>query len=213
MFKDCEKACVYTVDGDYIAQARVVNADRENMGLIFDGDDIDRLKTETVIVFFDGEQGLVTCRCRLSASVRVKEGEKRKEHAMFMVPCQIDEQLGVEQRRRDLKVRTSFDMKIEFLDQEGDLVSVKGRAKDISAGGVGLESTEHLMDGQKFSFYFETATGSTRLNGEVLWCEDLSTKNSPLYHYGCRFNNMTIRQESIVRRFTFQEQLKRRKIQ
>ncbi len=215
MFNECEKACIYSLNGVFIAEVRVVDADKDSLGLIFEEDDMDKVHTETVIVFYDGIQGLVTCKCRLSARVRIDGTESGEESgAIYKVPCQIDELIGIEQRRHDLKVRLSLPVVLETSDADGKVTHIDVKIKDISAGGVGFESARKLNQEQIFSFLFDTDAGCTRLKGCVLWVKKLSGEDEPpFYRYGSRFFDMTSFQESMVRKFTFQEQLKRRKIQ
>lgn len=215
MLKECEKACVYTLDGVFLAEVKVVDSDKDSMGLICEEKDMDKVNTETVIVFYDGLQGLITCKCRLSARVKINGDESGEAGgAIYKVPCQVDELVGVEQRRNDLKVRVSFPVMLETSDADGKVTKIPARVKDISAGGIGFESKQKLTEQQLFSFLFETDTGCTRLKGYVLWAERLSKEEEPpRYRYGSRFFDMTSYQESMVRKFAFQEQLKRRKIQ
>ncbi|MBE7720295.1 PilZ domain-containing protein [Lacrimispora indolis] len=215
MLIECEKACVYTLDGVFIAEVKVVDSHMDSMGLIFEEEDMDKVNTESVIVFYDGIQGLVTCKCRLSGRVKISGDESGEiGNAIYKVPCQIDELIGVEQRRRDLKVRISFPVTLETADADGKVTHITAKVKDISAGGIGFESAVELKEAQIYSFLFETDSGCTRLKGSILWVKKLSNENEPpRYRYGSRFFDMTSYQESMVRRFTFLEQLKRRKIQ
>lgn len=215
MFIECEKASVYSIGGDFIAEARVVDSHKHSLGLIFETTDMDKVSTESVIVFYDGVQGLVTCRCRLSARVKVNGDEIGETgNALYKVPCFIDELIGMEQRRHDLKVRVSLPVTLETADLAGKVIHIAAKIKDISAGGIGFESDALLKQEQIFSFLFETDRGSDRFKASILWKRRISGENEPpCYRYGGRFFDMTSYQESMVRKFTFLEQLKRRKIQ
>lgn len=214
MFNECEKACIYSLEGVFLAEVRVVDSDKDCMGLIFEEEDMDKLDTETVIVFYDSFQGLVTCKCSLSGRVKISGNETGDfGRAIYKVPCKINELVGVEQRRRDLKVRVSIPVKLETTDAQGKVIHVKAKIKDISAGGVGLESETELKENQLFSFVFKTDAGSTRLKGSVLWVKRLTEEDEPPYYrYGSRYFDLNSYEESMVRKFTFQEQLKNRKI-
>lgn len=215
MFKECEKACIFSQDGVFIAEVKVLDSHKDSMGLIFNEEDIENLNTETVIVFYDGIQGLVTCKCSLSARVKItgtEVGDIGK--AIYKIPCHIEEMIGVEQRRSDLKIRIHAPVMLETTNEEGKVIQVPAKLKDISAGGLGLESEQILLKEQLFSFLFVTDTGSTRLKASILWSERLTKEEEPpLYRYGCRFFDLNTLQESMVRKFVFQEQLKNRKIQ
>ncbi|WP_367569197.1 PilZ domain-containing protein [Lacrimispora sp.] len=213
MFNECEKACIYSLNGVFLAEVRVVDAHSDSIGLIFEEEDMDKVNIDSVVVFYDGIQGLVTCKCSLSARVKIT-GEEVGEigSAIYKVPCHIDEMMGTEQRRRDLKVKVSFPIIMEIADPDGKVIQVDAKIKDVSAGGIGFESKHQLMVDQIYSFLFDTDTGCTRLKGQVLWAERLSKEEEkPYFRYGSRFFDMTTYQESLVRKFTFQEQLKRRK--
>lgn len=214
MLNECEKACIYSLDGEFIAEAKVIDPDKESMGLVFDEKQMEKLKTETVIVFYDGVQGLVTCKCHLSARVKLSGREKGLiGRAVYKVPCKIDQLIGVDQRRHDLKVRVKFPIMMETTDQDGKSVYVAAMVKDISAGGIGLESAQKLREQQNFSFSFDTDAGCTKLKATIVWVKKLSYEDEPPYYrYGCKFFDLNAFQESMVRKFTFQEQLKRRKL-
>lgn len=214
MLIECDKACVYSFDGVFLAEVKVVDSHMDSMGLIFKEEDMDEVNTESVIVFYDAVQGLVTCKCRLSGRVKITGDESRDTgNAIYKVPCQIDELVGIEQRRHDLKIKVSYPITLETSDVDGKVTHVAAKIKDISAGGIGLESAVELREAQIFSFLFETDTECTRLKGHILWVKKISKENQPpCYRYGCRFFGMTSYQESMVRKFTFKEQLKKRKI-
>lgn len=209
MFKECEKACIYTLEGAFIAEAKVVNLEQETMGLIFEEQDVEKISPQSVIVFYDDVEGLVTCRCRLSAAQ--KAGAEMGEN-VYQVVCQIDETLSTEQRRRDLKVHVSFPVTLETGDAAGKAVHIDANAKNISVGGIGLESSVQMKENQVFSFLFENELGSARLKACILWSkQEQNEYGTPLWLYGCRFFDMTDNEEALVRKFVFQQQLKKRK--
>ncbi|WP_124066942.1 PilZ domain-containing protein [Clostridium sp. E02] len=207
MFKECEKACIYSLDNVFLAEVRVLDGEQEEMGLIFDQEeDMDKVNTESIVVFYDAIQGLVTCKCSLSGRLKVTGDEVGElGRAIYKVPCRIVEHICVEQRRKDLKVRVSLLVELEGVDHEGNSIHVPAKIKDISAGGIGFESEAELTQGDVYSFLFKTSTGSSMLKVSILWGES--------YRYGGRFFDQTSFQESLVRKFTFQEQLKNRKVQ
>jgi len=215
MLRECDKACIYSFDGVFLAEVKVVDSEKDNMALIFEEEDMDKVNTESVIVFYDGIQGLVTCKCSLSARVKVVGTETGDlGRAIYKVPCRIDELIGVEQRRIDLKVRVSIPVMLETADELGKVIHLPAKLKDISAGGLGFESLEKLKENQIFSFMFETDAGDIRLKASVLWVREVTENGEePFYRYGSRYFGLSAYQESMVRKFTFQEQLKRRKIQ
>lgn len=216
MLRECDKACIYSLNGVFLAEVSVVDSDKESMALIFEDEEaMDKINTDSVIVFYDGLQGLVTCKCSLSARVKVIGNESGDlGRAIYKVPCKIDELIGVEQRRRDLKVKVSLSVQLETSDEQGNVVHLPAKIKDISAGGIGFESTEKMKENQIFSFVFETDAGDTRLKASVLWVKEASeAEGETFYRYGSRYFDLSTYQESMVRKFTFQEQLKRRKIQ
>jgi c-di-GMP-binding flagellar brake protein YcgR len=173
------------------------------------------VSTEAVIVFYDDVQGLVTCKCRLSGRVKISGDEIGEVgNAIYKVPCMVDELIGTEQRRRDLKVKVSLPVLLETADADGKVTHIAARIKDISAGGIGFESAYELEHEQIFSFLFETGIDCTRLKGCILWVNKITGEDEPpCYRYGSRFFDLTSYQESLVRKYTFLEQLKRRKTQ
>ena len=215
MFKECNKACVYSQDGVYLAEVRVLDAETEDIGLVFEEEDIDMVSTESIVVFYDDIQGLVTCECRLAGRVRITGKELGdKNGAIFKIPCHIDEIRGREQRRQDLKVTVRCTVELLMAEDEKKTKRVKAKMKNISAGGAGFETAGYLRENQIFSFPFTIAGEVLWLTAIVVWKKNLAAeRKEPYYYYGCSFFGLTASKESAVRRFVYQEQMKRRKVE
>lgn len=71
MFTECKKACICSFAGNLLAEVEVVDSHKERMGLIIREEDVRKISAEMIIVFYDGIQGLVTCRCLLYEKVKL----------------------------------------------------------------------------------------------------------------------------------------------
>ncbi|WP_394523092.1 PilZ domain-containing protein [Lacrimispora sp. JR3] len=208
MFAECKKATIYSFAGSLLAEVEVVDCEKDIMGLIVQKDDIGKIGSETMVVFYDGVKGLVTCKCRLSGWVKQEDG------LTYRVSCRVDKQISEEERRRAMKVRVQHSVTLEILTEEGKVIHIQAVVKDLSAGGAGFECKEELKEEQSFSFLFETKFGCVRLKGCILWKKEFSDKaGNPYYRYGSRFLDMTAHQESMLRKIISFEYLKNTNIQ
>jgi hypothetical protein len=205
---ECKKASIYSFAGGLLAEAEVVDCDKDIMGLIIEKSDIGKIGAETIVIFYDGVKGLVTCKCRLSDWVKLED------RPAYQVSCRVDKQISEEERRQDMKVRVKHSVTLEIPDDDGNVLHIQAEVKDLSAGGVGFVSREELKEEQLFSFLIDTKFGCVRLKGCILWKKELSDKEgNHYYRYGSRFFDMTDHQESMIRKITVFEHLRNRNIQ
>lgn len=154
------------------------------------------LRTPVDIRFFDPFQGLVRCRCLLSSPL--------VSGSMRSYRCEVLEQLAQVQRREDIKVSLSIVVEV---DCEG--VRCPATILNISAGGVYLVSALAASVGDRLSFNFTKTTSPILLNAEILQAElQVNQTGRSVYGYGCRFVDIGIHQESLLRSYVFQEERK-----
>lgn len=152
------------------------------------------LRTPVDIRFFDPFLGLVRCRCRLSSPL--------VSGTMRSYRCEVLEQLTQIQRREDIKISLSVVVEV-------DCGGVRSPAtiQNISAGGVYLLSSLAAAVGDRLSFNFTKTTPPILLNAEILRAElQVNQTGRSVYGYGCRFVDMGIHQESLLRSYVFQEE-------
>lgn len=206
MFTECKKACICSFSGNFLMEAEVVDSDKERIGLIIREEDVRKISAETIIIFYDGVQGLVTCRCRLYEKVKLEE------KLCYRFSCRIMERIGEVQRRGDRKVRVAFPVVLEITDDDQNLIHRKVVVKDISAGGMGFESEEELKEGCLFSFLLDTNFGCVRLKGCVCWKKESSDENGKhFYRYGGHFLDQTSHQEAVLGKILLLEHVKGKK--
>lgn len=204
MFMECKKACIYTFAGSLLAEVEVLDGDKEAIELIIKEEDIWNISGETMIEFYDGRQGLVTCKCRVSGMTKLVDQNA------YCATCKVVKLVSENERRQALKVSTEQSVTIETSEDSGTVLHIHAEIKDISLGGVGFESKENLKENQPFSFLINTIYGCVRLKGCILWKkESIDEKEELYYRYGAQFLEMTPHQESMLKKFTLSERLKK----
>lgn len=152
------------------------------------------LRTPVDIRFFDPILGVVRCRCRLSSPL--------VSGTMRSYRCEVLEQLTQIQRREDIKVSSSVMVEVEC---EG--LRSPAMIQNISAGGVFLVSGLVAAVGDRLSFQFNQTTPPILLTAEILRAElQVNQNGRSSYGYGCRFVDMGVQQESLLRSYVFQEE-------
>lgn len=208
MFTECKKATIYSFAGSLLAEAEVIDCQKDIMGLIIQKDDMGKIGSETIIVFYDAVKGLVTCKCRLSDWVKLEDS------LAYRVSCRVDKQISEEERRQAMKVRVEHSVTMEIPDNAGNVVHIQAVLKDLSAGGAGFVSKEEIKEEQPFSFLLDTKFGCVRLKGCILWKKEFSDNaGNQYYRYGSKFFDMTAHQESMIRKIISFEYLKNTNIQ
>ena len=210
MFERCKKADILEKNGQLLCRARV------NVGRT--GDILMILPTAAVykpnalyhVVFYDPVNGLVTCKCRLSASVTLPGGE------LCSLRCEIQDHLATRQRRQDVKVPVQLNVMIHSSFQAGDTVRVPelgypATIDNISAGGVYMRTTLPLAVGRRVWFNLRQPGEELTLSAQILRIENATSQpGHRVFGYGCQFVNLLSRQETLLRSFVFQEQRNQR---
>lgn len=214
MLEECKKASVYDLDRRHLMDAKVCYIDKDTMKLIFSENPSEVLKTETLVTFYDNKEGLVTYLCGL---FQHKRGSVLGSQLQYEVSCQLKQQIEIIQRRKDIKVKVDFPMEVEILGEDDKKVVVPARALDISAGGIAFKSERKFDKGDNFIFLFDKGDCPIILKGEILRVlehePEIGEADSQMqYAYGCRFIELLPFNESVIRRFAFQYQLRFRKM-
>ena len=206
MFTECKKACICSFSGNLLAEVEVVDSHKERMGLVIREEDVRKISADTIIVFYDGVQGLVTCKCRLYEKVKL-EGKP-----FYKLSCRVMKRIEELERRHDTKVGIELPVVLEVTGDDENLIHIKAAIKNISAGGIGFESEKELKEGGYFSFLLDTNFGCVRLKGCILWKNDRTGENGKhFYRYGGHFLDLTSHQEVVLGKFLLLEQIKVKK--
>lgn len=152
------------------------------------------LRAPIDIRFYDPTLGVVRCRCRLSSPL-VTGG-------MRTYRCEVLERLAQIQRREDIKVSLNVSVNVDY---EGMLYP--STIENISAGGIYLISGLTASVGDQFTFVFPRTDPPVTLTAGILRVELRVNQNGRnVYGYGCRFVDLNVSQESLLRGFVFQEE-------
>jgi len=211
MFENCQKADILEKSGELLCRARVKVGRGGDILLIIPTAAAYKPNTIYHVIFYDPVSGLVTCRCRLSVSVKLPGGE------LCSLRCQVQERLASSQRRQDVKVRVQINVMIHPTAQPGDTFRVPELGcpaiiEDISAGGVFLRAGLPLEAGRKLWFNLHLSGEDLTLSAQVLRVVRSGAQpgHGDLFGYGCKFFNLLSRQETLLRSFVFQEERKQR---
>lgn len=147
------------------------------------------------IRFLDPTLGVVTCRCKLSAPLAA--GDKQ----FIAYRCQVLERLSQNQRREDIKIPLTAQVRITHPDS--GLVAFANLC-NISASGVYLVTTMAVRKGDALSFRLQTADVSIPLTAEILRAEARPDLGG--IGYGCRFVHLATQHETQLRAYIFQEE-------
>lgn len=193
-FYYCKTAKLPDVRGGEPVQAAVTTAPTGGLLLSLPRNIEPPLRTPIDVVFYDPLQGIVHCRCSLSAPLVA--GDRCSYR------CEVLEQLSREQRREDLKI--SLSLKVDVSYRDGHWPST---ILNISAGGVMLVSDLVAQPKDRLSFNFPKVSPPIPLTAEVLRVElYLPPYGRTAYSYGCRFVDLNAQQESQLRGYIFQEE-------
>lgn len=195
-FLNCKKAEILDPKADAPIQAAVGSGNVGGLLLSVPRGTKISLRAPIDIRFYDPILGVVRCRCRLSSPL-VTGG-------MRTYRCEVLERLTQIQRREDMKVSTTISVNVDY---EGMLYP--STIENISAGGIYLVSGLTASVGDQFTFVFPRTDPPVTLTAGILRAElRVNQSGRNVYGYGCRFVDLNVSQESLLRGFVFQEERK-----
>ncbi|SHJ30202.1 PilZ domain-containing protein [Parasporobacterium paucivorans] len=202
MLDNCSKCSLYNLDNQFICDAQVISVNEEKASLALLDDYSEQLSTEVQVTFYDSIDGLITYLCTLYSYKEVVHPHYR---SYFSVNCRFEEERGVIQRRRDIKVKTDFKIDISTKDADFHNITLEGCVRDISAGGLFFIAKEELVVGNEFSFPFQKGSVPLLLEGIILRRQKVPFQDRT--GYGCRFIRLSVAKEAVIREFVFREQI------
>lgn len=198
-FLHCRKAEVFDKASGQTITAAVSIGPMDSLLVTLPRDFKNNSSEPVQIVFYDPLEGLVTCRCLLSAPLVTDD----RQHRSFR--CQVLDKLSQQQRREDVKISLTSKVTVTQETPERTL-EAPGTIYNISAGGIYLVTSLNLKPGDQFFFYFHDAGGTIPLTAEVLRIEIRYDRYSrPVKGYGCRFVDLAPMYELQLRSFVFKE--------
>jgi c-di-GMP-binding flagellar brake protein YcgR len=204
LLSNCSKCSIYNLDKRYICDAQVTPIDETQVSLTILDDYADQLATEVHITFYDDRRGLVSYYCTLSNYKEVIIQEFRNCYA---ATCQLNEYIGIVQRRNDIKIKTDFKVELSMTDENDQPIMMEVAIKNISAGGFFFVTKEELPVGKVFSFIFKKGSLPLILQGSILREQETATG---LHGYGCKFILLSTAKEAIIREYVFRQQLQQK---
>lgn len=202
-FQTCKKAEVHDPASGQVIQAAVSIGVMDSLLVTLPKEYRHNSAEPIQIVFFDPAEGLVTCRCTLTAPLDTEDHKHRSYR------CKVLERLSREQRREDIKIPVSTPVTVTFEGDSGT-VEAPGTLRDLSAGGIYLETPLELKPGDQLFFYYYEAGGTLPLTVEVLRAEMRPDRYSrPVQGYGCRFVDLASVYELRLRGYIFKNSKRR----
>lgn len=210
MFERCKKADILEKTGELLCRARVNVGHSGDILMIVPTVAAYRPNSLYHVIFYDPVNGLVTCKCRLSAPIGLPGGE------LCSLRCEVQDRLATRQRRQDVKVPVQLNVMIHSSFEPGDTVRVPelgypATVDNLSAGGVYLRTALSLAAGRRIWFNLRQPGEDLTLTAQILRVENATAQpGRRIYGYGCKFVNLLPRQETLLRSFVFQEERNQR---
>ena len=201
-------ASVYDMENNFICECKAAYS-QEDATLSLSGDrSLMDKGPEFIVHYTDSSQGVMDLRCAFV-------GYEREENALI-VTLKVNEIIKTTQRRQDLKMRTNLPVKLTLLDAGERIqtdpvtmraVTVQATLRDISAGGVMIDSETELEVSQKMMFPFDKGSSPIMIQAEVIREQETIGLT---HRYGCRFINNNSGKEAVIREYVFRLESSRR---
>lgn len=205
--ENCSNAGVFTLDGTPLSEVDVYMIGGE-IRLVFEQDCYDRLDAEERVSFYDGELGVVNCRCSLYDYRFERKAEDGR--ILYGSGCNIIEVESIVQRRADYKARIKVPFEIVIRDRRGESGVVPALAVDISAGGIGFRSGNLFQKNEIITFTLKLERRML-LQAEILHKTPEDAKPGEEVRYGCRFVGLNMGSEVAIRQYAYRRQLLEKK--
>lgn len=211
-FRACKKASIYNLDHQFLCDGETIETEDNLVKLEFykaKGLE-DYIETKAYIVFYDNIYGCVTYLCHMKLDQKLKN-----ENSHYVVyDCKMLEQTSIVQRRKDYKISVFVTTKFLFDKPEGGYDTAEGRIFNMSAGGIFFYCKKQLQVGDKGYFVLDTGEQKISLCCEILRVQPLTkeqchfVKDDGANGYGCRFYGIGSKEETAIRSYVYQEDLK-----
>ncbi|MCL2121696.1 MAG: PilZ domain-containing protein [Clostridiales bacterium] len=127
----------------------------------------------------------------------------------YTASFKVEEITKIVQRRQDVKMKTNIPIKMILLDYNNELVidpetkktvQILATLRDISAGGIMIDTDYPLRINQKLMFPFDKGSTPILVTAQVI--REQPQQNS-YFRYGCKFINNSFAKESVIREYVF----------
>lgn len=205
-----KKASIYNLNKMFICDTEVIGKQDDIIILIIPENLAPKLPTDLIITLYDDIYGLITYKAKI---IQFKRRVSKNSQFEYMVKFKLIKKIGIVQRRSNVKVKTEIKTIIEFTDENWyKLINEDTKEpirytvviKDISAAGILFKTKEKFDIGQYFIFTFNKCSKPFEVKAEIL---RIQKYDNEYFGYGCRFINLTLSKESIIRQYVFRMQI------
>lgn len=155
----------------------------------------ERLATE--VDFYDIQQGLIRTESELV--IRRNPAFPVNPYA-WMADCTIKKVLSITQRQSD--VRTEVKLSIEFLQEKAGAKPFIASVRNLSAGGLYMETVQELEKDELLDFNFCFGKSLRPFTVRTVWAKHTDDGR---FGYGMQFVGLKSGAEASIRQFVFRE--------
>ena len=199
------RARIFDIHNRFVYEGKAIYRRDEEMVYLRADEDIEKRGPGFIVHFMDDNHGVFDFRCMYNGYER--------DGLQYIIALEVAETVQTIQRREDVKARTNIPVKVGLLDFDGKVkidpetmksVQFQAYLRDISAGGVMIDSPFPLEINQKIMFPFDKGSVPILINAEVIREQP---QEDAYYRYGCRYLNNNSGKESVIREYVFRLQL------
>lgn len=193
---DCHRCHVLVDDGKKKIEGMVVHR-KESVKIYFALAGLKDARIRANVMFYDDIMGILHGECELL--IHRNHSDTNMQYP-WMADCAID-RLRMDENNRREAVRVKTDIAVTLSSKfHGAFL---GTIKDLSVGGILLQTSQILSKGEEFSFSYDFGKGMYKfyavpVRGEV--------SKDGRYKYGCKFIGMNESAECMIGKYLFKKQ-------
>ena len=199
------KARVHDIHNRFLFEGKAVYKKDESLLYVLSKEDVARKGPGFIVQFEDDNHGVIDMRCGYIGFER--------ESLDYNITLEVAEITKTTQRRQDVKAKINLPVKLVLLGEDDAVMidpetmkskQIQAFLRDISAGGIMIDSETELAVDQRFLFPFDKGTSPILVTAQVI--REQPQENQ--YHrYGCQYVNNNSGKESVIREYVFRLQL------
>lgn len=147
--------------------------------------------------FYKETKGIFRCWCELNIRRNQQIGNSGE---LWLAECNVLRVENITQRRKDLRVQTNMAI---FYTVEGNLFA-RGAVKNISAGGIYLNTSEVMKNGTRFHYEYTLDDRLCENSARVVYGR--LDPGSHKYGYGCIFTELSLETARTIRMWCHKHQ-------
>ena len=194
-------ARLHQPDDKFILEAKAVYRQEDETVYLTTDEDLSDKGPDFIVHYSDDVEGVRDLRCVWAGS--------EKDGGSFCVALKVVEVIHNVQRRQDVKAKLNLPFRLALLQADdtfrtdpdtGKPLQYRAFLRDISAGGILIDTVHRLKVGQRFTFPFNKSPEPVLLSAEVIREQSGSGEFN---RYGCRFYDSTNEKDAAVREYVF----------